>query len=153
MNKISILKKACVCLSVFLCLFAIFLKLKDEITVSNTVNGRELPIYCVETDEKKIALTFDAAWGNEDTATILEILKINLQISTDKLDTYLSGLISAAGEYIKTEGIALQDTPGDRNLVCMYAAYLYRKRREDGPMPRSLRWALNNRLFSQKAGG
>ena len=75
MNKISILKKACVCLSVFLCLFAIFLKLKDEITVSNTVNGRELPIYCVETDEKKIALTFDAAWGNEDTATILEILK------------------------------------------------------------------------------
>ena len=23
-----------------------------------------LPIYCVETQEKKIALTFDAAWGN-----------------------------------------------------------------------------------------
>ncbi len=85
--------------------------------------------------------------------TVLEILKINLQISTDKLDSYLSGLISAAREYIKTEGITLQDTPGDHNLVVMYAAYLYRKRREDGPMPRSLRWALNNRLFSQKAGG
>lgn len=84
---------------------------------------------------------------------VLEILKINLQISTDKLDSYLSGLISAAREYIKTEGITLQDTPGDQNLVVMYAAYLYRKRREDGPMPRSLRWALNNRLFSQKAGG
>lgn len=75
MNKASFLKKACICLSVFLCFFAIFLKLGDEITVSNTVNGRELPIYCVETDEKKIALTFDAAWGNEDTAKILEILK------------------------------------------------------------------------------
>lgn len=47
----------------------------DSITVSNTVNGRELPIYCVETQEKKVALSFDAAWGNEDTAKILEILK------------------------------------------------------------------------------
>lgn len=33
-------------------------------TVSNTVNGRELPIYCVETDKKQVALSFDAAWGN-----------------------------------------------------------------------------------------
>lgn len=33
----------------------------DVITVSNTVNGRELPIYCVETEEKKVALSFDAA--------------------------------------------------------------------------------------------
>lgn len=47
----------------------------DSITVSNTVNGRELPIYCVDTQEKKVALSFDAAWGNEDTAKILEILK------------------------------------------------------------------------------
>lgn len=38
--------------------------LPAAITVSNSVNGRELPIYSVETDEKKIALTFDAAWGN-----------------------------------------------------------------------------------------
>lgn len=45
------------------------------VTVSNSVNGRELPIYCVETPEKKVALSFDAAWGNEDTAKILEILK------------------------------------------------------------------------------
>ena len=36
---------------------------------------RELPIYCVQTDEPKIALTFDAAWGNEDTQTIMEILR------------------------------------------------------------------------------
>ncbi|MED9904290.1 MAG: polysaccharide deacetylase family protein [Lachnospiraceae bacterium] len=38
------------------------------------VGNRELPVYCVETEEPKIALTFDAAWGNEDTARILEIL-------------------------------------------------------------------------------
>ena len=44
------------------------------ISVSNTVNGRELPIYCVQTDEPKVAISFDAAWGNEDTGRILEIL-------------------------------------------------------------------------------
>ena len=38
--------------------------LPDSVTVSNTVNGRELPIYCVQTDEKKVALSFDAAWEN-----------------------------------------------------------------------------------------
>lgn len=36
----------------------------ENVTTSNSVNGKELPIYCVETDEKKIALSFDAAWGN-----------------------------------------------------------------------------------------
>jgi len=37
--------------------------LPESMTVSSTVNGRELPIYCVETDKKQIALSFDAAWG------------------------------------------------------------------------------------------
>lgn len=46
----------------------------ENVTVSSSVDGRELPIYCVEMDEKKIALSFDAAWGNEDTPKILEIL-------------------------------------------------------------------------------
>ena len=36
---------------------------------------RELPIYSVKTDEKKIAISFDAAWGNEDTEQLIEILK------------------------------------------------------------------------------
>lgn len=44
------------------------------VAASSTVGGRELPIYCVDTDEKKIALSFDAAWGNEDTSQILDIL-------------------------------------------------------------------------------
>ena len=50
------------------------LSLSKTVNVSNTVNGRELPIYSVETAEKKVALSFDAAWGNEDTQTILDIL-------------------------------------------------------------------------------
>jgi polysaccharide deacetylase family sporulation protein PdaB len=36
---------------------------------------RRLPIYCVETNEKKIAITFDAAWSAEDTDEIIEILE------------------------------------------------------------------------------
>ena len=27
-------------------------------------NERKLPIYCVETDKKQVAISFDAAWGN-----------------------------------------------------------------------------------------
>ena len=35
---------------------------------------KKLPIYCVDTPEKKISLSFDAAWGNEDTQRIMDIL-------------------------------------------------------------------------------
>ena len=33
-------------------------------TLSVSGNARKLPIYCVDTEEKKVALSFDAAWGN-----------------------------------------------------------------------------------------
>ncbi|TZE81748.1 polysaccharide deacetylase family sporulation protein PdaB [Calorimonas adulescens] len=35
---------------------------------------REIPIYCVDTPQKKVAITFDASWGAENTAKILDIL-------------------------------------------------------------------------------
>lgn len=35
---------------------------------------KELPIYSVETEEKKIAISFDAAWGDDYTLGILDIL-------------------------------------------------------------------------------
>ena len=41
--------------------------------VSNSI--RKLPIYSVETNEKKIAVTFDAAWSAEDTEQLINILK------------------------------------------------------------------------------
>lgn len=37
-------------------------------------SDRKLPIYCVETDKKQIAISFDAAWGADDTDTLIEIL-------------------------------------------------------------------------------
>ena len=41
--------------------------------VSNNAN-RKLPVYSVDTKEKKASLSFDAAWGNEDTPQLIEIL-------------------------------------------------------------------------------
>jgi len=38
---------------------------------------RKVPIYLVATEEKKVALTFDAAWGADKTSKIVEILKQN----------------------------------------------------------------------------
>lgn len=35
---------------------------------------REIPIYYVDTEEKKCSISFDAAWGNEQTDTLLDIL-------------------------------------------------------------------------------
>lgn len=35
----------------------------------------ELPVYCVNTDEPVVALTFDSAWGTEDLDEILAVLK------------------------------------------------------------------------------
>ena len=94
---------------------------------------------------------------------ILTVLKVDLQVSTDKLDNYLGQIIQAARAYIQTEGITLECSTGDGMLVEMNPAYLSRRRREENvamprrreenvAMPRMLRWALNNRLFSQKAG-
>lgn len=85
--------------------------------------------------------------------TILAMLKVNLQIIAGNTlqDAYMQNLIETAKQMITREGITLADTIEDGNLVVMYAAYLYRKRADDSPvMPRMLRYALNNRLFSQK---
>lgn len=50
------------------------------ISVSSNSSGRELPIYSVERDDNKISISFDAAWGNEETDEILAILaKYNIK--------------------------------------------------------------------------
>lgn len=76
-NLILTVKYGVFLLAAFAVLRGVLVVTGRSMTVSNSVNGRELPIYCVQTEEKKIALSFDAAWGNEDTAKILEILKQN----------------------------------------------------------------------------
>lgn len=84
---------------------------------------------------------------------ILTILKADLDIiyvDAGK-EEFLMNCIRHAKSLIEREGIRLKETIEDGNLVVMYAAYLYRKRQSNDPMPRMLRYAMNNRLLSQKA--
>ena len=50
---------------------------REAIPTSVAAAKKKLPIYSVDSKEKVVALTFDAAWGNEDTQKILDILKEN----------------------------------------------------------------------------
>lgn len=60
----------CIVLGVFIFIFGFVGK-----TVTTSANNKKLPIYSVETDQKKIAITFDAAWTNQDTDQLIETLK------------------------------------------------------------------------------
>ena len=42
--------------------------------VGASATTRQLPIYCVQKDYKVLSISFDAAWGNEDTQTLIDIL-------------------------------------------------------------------------------
>ena len=42
--------------------------------LQTSATARMLPIYSVQRDDKCVSLTFDAAWGNEDTQTLIDIL-------------------------------------------------------------------------------
>ena len=62
----------------FALLYTMFSQGKDEVApASVAAASRKLPIYSVDSKEKVVALSFDAAWGNEDTMRILDILKEN----------------------------------------------------------------------------
>ncbi len=52
----------------------IFWAVNTPAVVGVSASKRELPVYCVQQDEKLVALSFDAAWGNEDTQTLIDIL-------------------------------------------------------------------------------
>lgn len=62
-------------LALFVCLLFVAKLTTTAIAVSSTYGDRELPIYSVDTEEKKIAISFDAAWGAEDFYDIMEILE------------------------------------------------------------------------------
>jgi polysaccharide deacetylase family sporulation protein PdaB len=53
---------------------AIFYVISNPAVVGVSATARQLPIYCVQRDNKAVSLTFDAAWGNEDTQTLIDIL-------------------------------------------------------------------------------
>ncbi len=53
---------------------AIFAFVWSPRVVGASAAKRDLPVYSVEREGKTVSLTFDAAWGNEDTGTLIEIL-------------------------------------------------------------------------------
>ncbi len=62
-------------LALFLCFGVASEKLTKAVVMTTKYGDKELPIYCVDTDEKKIAISFDAAWGAEDFDEIMKILE------------------------------------------------------------------------------
>ncbi len=55
-------------------IFVMFYIINCPQIVGVSATQRVLPIYSVERDNKAIALSFDAAWGNEDTELLINIL-------------------------------------------------------------------------------
>lgn len=85
---------------------------------------------------------------------LLDMLKTDLGIMTKAYDDRLGQYILSAKEMIIREGVSDLDTDTsleDMQLVVMYAAWLWRKRDNMEAMPRMIRYAINNRIFAQKA--
>lgn len=71
--KFLIIKKQHIMLAICLIVAAVVV-IAGSVSILASQN-RKLPIYCVKTDKKQIAISFDAAWGNDDTETLIKILK------------------------------------------------------------------------------
>ena len=52
----------------------IFWAVNSPAIVGASATQRQLPVYSVQRSDKVLALSFDAAWGNEDTQTLIDIL-------------------------------------------------------------------------------
>lgn len=74
-------KTGIIVLSIMVVLFAGVTFIPKVASVSSG-GVRKLPVYCVDQRDKKVSLSFDAAWGNDQTATILDILaKHNVKVT------------------------------------------------------------------------
>ena len=100
------------------------------------------------------------AYNDTQLTTLITMLKYNLEIITDYMDTeaelqketQLKQYIDSAISFIEREGITINyGNIGDLMLITMYSAYLYDKRMDGvSVMPRALRYNLNNRVFQEK---
>ena len=67
-SKIAVLSIILAAVIVSLAVFA------RGVSIATVSQNKLVPIYNVKTDEKKVAISFDAAWGNEDTQTLIDIM-------------------------------------------------------------------------------
>lgn len=65
------------CLVIVLLLLTPLFNIPDRFAAMVTRGERLVPIYYVDTAEKKVAFSFDASWGAERTGQILDILSEN----------------------------------------------------------------------------
>jgi len=73
--KLFLIKRGpLVAASCLLVALAMFYVVNHPAIVGTAAAARQLPIYCVQRDQKVVSLSFDAAWGNEDTGKLIEIL-------------------------------------------------------------------------------
>lgn len=84
--------------------------------------------------------------------TLLAMLKIDLGLTVDAYDARLTQVLTSAKSAIMKAGATTLDVsdPLDAQLVVMYASWLWRGRDEMPAMPRSLQYALHNRVFGEK---
>ena len=74
LDKIKNRKAIVSALSLVMLLAVIFWATNSPAVIGVSASERQLPVYCVQRDDKTVALSFDAAWGNEDTQELIDIL-------------------------------------------------------------------------------
>jgi len=73
-------KRATGLVSLAVVVVIIFCIVSSPLAISTAATNRKLPVYSVQRDDKAVSLTFDAAWGNEDTQQLIDILaKYNIK--------------------------------------------------------------------------
>jgi len=76
--KYLIFKKTTLIIGITFCLLAIIVSLPfGQNCVAGVFFGetvRKIPVYCVSTGEKQVAISFDAAWGADKTEKIMDLL-------------------------------------------------------------------------------
>ena len=89
-----------------------------------------------------------------DDQSRLALLKANIgAIESTLYDTLFLSLLTSAKSMIEREGIVLDlDTQEDNNLIVGYSTWMFKQREDPAmPMPRWLRYNLNNKVLHQKA--
>lgn len=74
LDKIKNRKAVISAVSLVLFVGIVFWAVNSPAVVGASASDRQLPIYCVQREDKTVALSFDAAWGNEDTQKLIDIL-------------------------------------------------------------------------------
>lgn len=85
-------------------------------------------------------------------SNLLILLKLDLGITHNLRDAYFNKSITSAQNEIEKMGAILDfSQEDDQMLLVDYAAWSYRKRQEDVPLSRSIKFRINNRVI-KKAG-